>query len=129
MKLVISGLEHPIYVEAGHPAVLQIENPALFARVCSSLKSGEGRLAQEAYALWEGETELRPETQLMYISDPFDLPWADRALGGEVMRRLERELLADDEIRGRLEELGRTLSSEVLSTSAFLNASYEFAVE
>ena len=45
MKLVFSGFENPLELEAGETSVLQVENGALFARVVSSLKSGCGRYA------------------------------------------------------------------------------------
>ena len=44
MRLVFSGFEYPLEVEAGGgTSVFEIENGALFARVAASLKSGCGR--------------------------------------------------------------------------------------
>lgn len=43
MRLVFSGFENPLELEAGEASVFEIENGALFARVAASLKSGCGR--------------------------------------------------------------------------------------
>lgn len=42
MRLVFSGLEHPVELTAGETSVLQVENSALFARIVASLQSGLG---------------------------------------------------------------------------------------
>lgn len=36
MRLVFSGLEHPVELVAGETSVLQVENSALFARIVAS---------------------------------------------------------------------------------------------
>lgn len=43
MRLVFSGFENPLELEAGEASAFEIENGALFARVAASLKSGCGR--------------------------------------------------------------------------------------
>lgn len=43
MRLVFSGFEYPLELEAGETSVFEIENGALFARVAASLRSGFGR--------------------------------------------------------------------------------------
>ena len=45
MRLVFSGLEHPVELTAGETSVLQVENSALFARIAASLQNGLGRQA------------------------------------------------------------------------------------
>ena len=53
MRLVFSGLEHPVELVAGETSVLQVENSALFARIVASLQNGLGRQAMEPYSLWK----------------------------------------------------------------------------
>ena len=43
MRLVFSGFEYPLELEAGEMSVFEIESGALFARVAASLRSGFGR--------------------------------------------------------------------------------------
>lgn len=40
MRLVFSGFEYPLELEAGETSVFEIENGTLFARVAASLRSG-----------------------------------------------------------------------------------------
>ena len=55
MRLVFSGLEHPVELTAGETSVLQVENSALFARIVTSLQNGLGRQAMEPYSLWKDD--------------------------------------------------------------------------
>lgn len=129
MRLVFSGLETPVLLEAGVARTLEVENEALFARMVSSLDSLEGSLAIEPYSLWEGDVKLKPSDALMVVLSPFRLPWDDRALIGEVVRRIERELLEDDEVRMELEGLDVALSSRLLEMGFGLNSDYGFGLE
>lgn len=129
MRLVFTGLESPVWIERGFPSVLQVENQALFTRICTSLKSGEGRFALEPYTLWEDETEIKPSAALMFIADPFDLPWGDRSLIGVVTKRFENVLLQDDGLRGDIERLNSRLASSFLSLGIDLHGDYSFGIE
>ena len=129
MRLVFTGLESPVWIERGFPSVLQVENQALFTRICTSLKSGEGRFALEPYTLWEDEAEAKPASAFMFIADPFDLPWGDRALIGAVVKRYESALLQDDGIRCDIERLNSRLASSFLSLGVDLHGDYSFGIE
>lgn len=129
MRIAFSGLEYPIDVEPGYPTVLQIENQALFARMCSSLRDGEGRYAYEPYTLWEGEDELKPSSSLMFIDTPFDLPWSDKSLMGEVSKRFEKLFLDDEELRGEIDSAAESIASKFLTLGMAMNADYGFDIE
>ena len=129
MKLIFHGLEHPIELLAGRPSVLQIENSALFARVCLSLLSSEGRFAPEPYTIWQEDSELEPKDSLMVISDMLNLPWDDRAFMATVVKRMEREFLEDEELRGKMEAAEAFLRERINSLGMGFNADYEFALQ
>ena len=129
MKLVFHGLERPIELLAGQPSVLQIENSALFARVCLSLLSGEGRFALEPYTIWQEDSELKPKDSLMVISDMLNLPWDDRAFMATVIKQMEREFLEDEELRGKMEAAEAFLRERLDSLDMGFNADYEFALQ
>lgn len=71
MRLVFDGLETAIEIEAGLPAVVQVENQALFARLVQSLSSREGRYAPESYSVWNGDIEVAPKMATLLIADVF----------------------------------------------------------
>lgn len=129
MKLVLDGLEHPIDLMAGRASVLQVENQALFARTASSLMSEEGTCAVEPYSLWNGEIEIVAKGSMLFICNPFHLPWDDRALVGEVVKRIEREFLEDEDSRREIEQLQQVLSSKLALFSMGFNAEYSLDVE
>ncbi len=129
MKLVFSGLEHPIELLEGRPSVLQIENPALFTRLCLALLSGEGRFASEPYTIWQEDSELKPKDSLMVISDPLNLPWDERSLMATVIKRMEREFLEDEDLRGKMEAAEAFLRERLSSLDLGFNADYEFALQ
>lgn len=129
MRISFSGLEHPIDVEPGHPMVLQVENQALFARMCSSLREGEGRYAREPYTLWDGEEELKPAVALLFVDTPLDLPWNDKSLMGEVSKRFERLFLDDEDLRGEIDKAAESIASKFLALGMAMNADYGFGIE
>lgn len=129
MKLVFSGLETPIELTPGVVSTLQVENSALFARVVWSLMNPEGSMAPEPYSLWEGDSELRPSAALMLVQSPMQLPWDDRALLGEVTKRLEREFLEDEDLRRGIEEMDSALSAKLLELGFGMNSDYAFGLE
>lgn len=117
MKLVLSGLENSVEISPGIVTTLQVENGALFARVAQSLVSLEGRMAQEPFTLWEGDAEVKPSSALLVAPNVFDLPWDDRALMGEVLKRIEREFLEDEDLRRAIEAMDSSLSEKLLVVS------------
>ena len=87
MRLVFSGFENPLELEAGEVSVFEIENGALFARVAASLKLGCGRYALEPYSFWDEEREIMPKDALMLISDPLSLPLDDKGFLSVVVKQ------------------------------------------
>lgn len=129
MRLVFYGLEKPIEIEPGRVTVLQVENQALFTRICTSLISGEGECASEPYSLWEGEEEARPAGAFLVVESPLSLPWGDKALAGEVMKRFEKMLLEDEDLRGGIDGAARSISSGIASLGFSMHAGYGFDIE
>lgn len=129
MRLVFNGLESPIEVGFGKVSTLQVENEALFARVARSLACGDPLFALEPYSLWEDGIEVSPSSSLLFVSDPLSLPWDDRSLMGEVLKRIEREFLEDEDLRREIEGLDAELSSKLLRMGFGMNSDYGFGLE
>ena len=129
MRLVFSGLETPVDLEPGVVATLQVENATLFARLAQSLACPDGRLAPEPFTLWDGDAELRPSSKILLTESPLTLPWDDRSLMGEVVKRLEREFLEDEDLRLSIEALDGALSTKLLNLGLGMNSDYGFALE
>lgn len=129
MKLVLSGLETPIEIAPGCATTLQVENQALFARIARSLECADGRFALEPFTIWEKEKELRPASSLLLVSDILHLPWDDRALMGEVVKRLEREFLENEDLRRVVEAMDSSLSTKLLELGFGMNSDYGFGLE
>lgn len=89
----------------------------------------EGRYAIEPYSVWNDESEVAPKMATLLISDVFDLPWGDRSLLGEVLKRIEKDLIDDEEARLDLEKVERLLTSRLMSLSSGLSADYTFGIE
>lgn len=124
MRLVFAGLEHPLELVAGECSTLEVENQALFARLAMSLMSGEGRYAQEPYTLWEDDVELKPKEKLLVIDNPLQLPWDERGLMGQVVKRMEREFLEDEDLRQAVEGLHVAMTSRLMSLGLGMNADF-----
>ena len=129
MRLVFDGLEKAVEIPAGHPAVLQVENQALFSRLIQAISSQEGRFAIEPYSVWNDGSEIAPKMATLLISDVFDLPWGDRSLLGEVLKRIEKDLIDDEEARLDLENAERLFASRLMTLTAGLSADYAFGIE
>lgn len=129
MRLVFSGFENSLELEAGEASVFEIENAALFARMAASLKSGCGRYALEPYSFWDEEREIMPKDALMLISDPMSLPWDDKGFLSAVMKQVERELLEDEELRMEVEGIERALRQRLELLDMGFNADIGFALE
>ncbi|WP_321971505.1 type II-A CRISPR-associated protein Csn2 [Paratractidigestivibacter sp.] len=129
MRLVFYGLEKPVEIAPGQATVLQVENQALFTRICTSLISGEGECAIEPYSLWEGDEEVRSSGSFLAVESPLSLPWGDKALAGEVMKRFEKILLEDEDLRGSIDAAARSISSGIASLGLSMHAGYGFDLE
>lgn len=129
MRLVFGGLETPIEVGFGRVSTLQVESEALFARIARSLACVDPLSALEPYSLWEDGVEVSPSSSLLFVSDPLSLPWDDRSLMGEVLRRIEREFLEDEDFRREIEGLDAELSSKLLRMGFGMNSDYGFGLE
>lgn len=129
MKLVFNGLETPVELRPGLVSTLQIRNEALFARVVRSLACGDPLSALEPYSLWEDGFEVSSSSSLLFVSDPLSLPWDDRSLMGEVIKRIEREFIEDEDLRREVEELDAALSSKLLEMGFGMNSDYGFGLE
>lgn len=130
MKLCFAGIETPIVICSQSVAVLQIENRALFSRICQSLLSYEGEDAIEPYAMWEEDGKpIAPKGAYMLIPTPLELPWKHKLLLGGLHLRLEEMMSEDYCVRDELERAGLKLSELVTQLGFQLNADYAFALE
>jgi CRISPR-associated protein Csn2 len=129
VRLVFSGLERPVSIEPGSAATLQVGQPALFSRIVESLISTEGRYAVEPYTFWDADKELAPKDVLLIVLNPFALPWDDRALMGQIIKKIERDMIADEDIRILIEEAEQAFASRLISLTGCLSADYSFGVE
>lgn len=129
MRLVFNGLESPIEMGFGKVSTLQVENEALFARMVRSLACNDPLVALEPYSLWEDDVEVNPSSSLLFASDPLNLPWDDRLLMGEVLKRVEREFLEDEDLRREIESLDAELSSKLLRMGFGMSSDYNFGLE
>ena len=127
MKLVFDGLENSIEINPGIVSTLQIEPSGLFTRVVRSLKSGEGASALEPYGFWKDESLVKPNDVSLFVGDPLDLPWDDRSLMGAIVKRMEQELLEDEELRQAIEAANATLSEKIAQMGMGFDSDYGFA--
>jgi len=123
------GLRRPLKFKLAVLLFLQVENQAFFSRLIQAMATQEGRYAIEPYSVWNDESEITPKMATLLISDVFDLPWSDRSLLGEVVKRIEKDLVDDEEARLDLEKTERLLTSRLMSLSAGLSADYTFGIE
>lgn len=129
MRLIFSGLERAIKIEPGFAAVLQIENQALFSRIVLSLMKGNNEDSLEPYTLWDRDEKVCFQNQSIFISDPLNLPWDNKSLIGEVIKKMERELLEDEIIRTEIESTERLLMTNLMKLGVGLQSQYEFSLE
>lgn len=129
MKVSFAGLEHVVRVDSGFVAVLEIENQALFARVCQSLISGLGADAPEPYGIWDGEELINPKNAFVSVFNPFDLPWRHRSLGVRAQSCFADILLEDEELRSSIERLAAALKALVDGAACQLHGQYGFKVK
>ena len=129
MRLIFSGLERAIKIEPSFAAVLQIENQALFSRIVLSLMKGNNEDSLEPYTLWDSEEKVCFQNQSIFISDPLNLPWENKSLIGEVIKKMERELLEDEIIRTEIESTERLLMTNLMKLGVGLQSQYKFSLE
>lgn len=129
MNLVLTGFEEALALENDKVSVLEVHNRRLFARICQSLVSELDDEALEPYALWEGEDRRSSRNYFLFVFNPFELPWSERALIGEVLERVEGMFMAEDGVRQEIEAAGRTLSERVASLGLQLQSDYAFEVQ
>lgn len=129
MKICFSGLSESIAVDPASVSVLEVHNRVLFARICASLRSEAGDAAVEPYTLWDGDDGLKPAGQMLYVGDPLNLPWDDRALAGALMGRVEGLLLEDEIARREVEEASAALFSLMAKLALQLDSNYSFGVD
>ena len=124
MRLCFAGFENAIELRTDSVVTLEVHNRVMFRNVCESLMLGEGVDAVEAYTLWDGDIELRPFGQFMFVADPLNLPWQDKDLSNAAANKIERFLLEDESARMALEEM--TASVELLIQRLALQMSSDY---
>lgn len=129
MNLVLSGFSEALTLGSDRVSVLEVHNRRLFARICQSLASELDSEALEPYALWDGEERRSSRNCFLFVFNPFELPWSERALMGEVLERVEGMFLAEDDMRQEIETAGRALSERVASLGLRLQSDYSFEVQ
>lgn len=129
MNLVLSGFSEALTLGSDRVSVLEVHNRRLFARICQSLASELDSEALEPYALWDGEDRRSSRNYFLFVFNPFELPWSERALMGEVLERVEDMFLAEDDVRQEIETAGRALSERVASLGLRLQSDYAFEVQ
>ncbi|HIW77198.1 MULTISPECIES: type II-A CRISPR-associated protein Csn2 [Gordonibacter] len=129
MNLSLSGFSESLALERDAVSVVEIHNRTLFARVCQSFFSELDEAAVEPYALWEGEERRSSRNYFLFVFNPFELPWTERALFGEVLERVENMFLSEDKERQEIETMGRALSDRVASLGLRLKSDYAFEVQ
>lgn len=130
MNVRFSGLMNALELAAGDVSVLEIHNSVLFTRVCQSLSSQKGECAIEPYSVWDDAgNELSSSQTLLYVGDPFKLPWDDKALVGELRSLLENMVFEDEPARQRIESLATQLSSAITQMGFQVEGDYHFALE
>lgn len=130
MNVRFSGLMNPVELHGGSASVLEVHNKVLFARMCQSISSQKGECAVEPYSIWsDAGDELNPVQALLWVGDPCNLPWEDRALVGSLRSSVEQLALEDESVRQRIESLSVQLSSAIAQVCFQIEGEYKFALE
>lgn len=129
MKLCIAGFQEPLVLDKEAVSVLEVHDRTLFARICQSLESELDDEAVEPYALWDGEDRRSSRNRFLFVFNPFDLPWSERSLIGEVLERVESMFMDEDDVRQEIESVGRLLSDRVASLGLRRRSDYAFEVQ
>ncbi len=129
MRLVFEGLDNAIDLMLGTVATLQVENPALFTRFARALCAQDGESSFEHYSLWEGDEAITVKNSFLVVGDPLALPWGHKAFLPTIAKKIEREILEDEELRREIEWTARALSEKLLALGMSYNSDYVFASE
>ena len=130
MMISFSGLEAGVRCERGKVQVLEIANRTLFSGICQSLVSGRQEEAIEPYKLWDDEGgSLKSADAPLVIGNPFELPWSDKAIAGELFGRFEKILLEDDSARFAIEQANERIFSSVRNLTFQFEGDYAFGIE
>ena len=129
MKVCFSGFAAPMLVDDAAVSVLEVQNRALFARVCGSLVSGLGADAIEPYSIWDDcDAEMKSGSQFLVITSPLELPWDDKSLSGGLAARFERMAFEDEGVRHDIEDAFALLQSRLLQIALGFDSEYAFGV-
>ena len=129
MKVCFSGFGSPIAVDNAAVSVLEVQNRALFTRVCWSLASGLGLDAIEPYSLWDDDAELKAAAQFLVVASPLALPWDDKAFSGGLSAGFERMVLEDEAVRREIEEAFAILQSRLSRVALGFDSDYAFGID
>ncbi len=129
MRLVFAGLESPVDIVSGECVTLCVQNETLFTRIALSLMSGEGRNASEPYSFWCDDSEVNPKNALLFVSNPLEFPWDDRGVSNAILKRLERDYLADEDMRQVVEAARETVTSQLIALGMGLDSDYALGIE
>ena len=130
MKICFHGLSSPTEVAESGVTTIEVHNRVLFARLCDSLMSEEGKNALEPYSLWgDKDAELKPKGQFLFVNNPCCLPWDDRSLTTALLSSMERLLYEDDDYRSETEEAFRVLCTQFANLTLCLHSDYAFKVD
>ena len=129
MKICFAGLENQIVLSGEHVSVLQIDNKALFCRICQALLSCKGAKAIEPYSVWEKDEEVAPAKAFIVVRDPFALPLGHRSLSGKLFSIISQELLLDEDSRFGIQQASAELNSLISRVGLQFNADYSFEIE
>ena len=129
MKICFSGFEAPVLVDRSAISVLEVQNHALFARICYSLVSGLGIDAVEPYSLWDdNNVEMKAESQFLSIVSPLELPWDNKALTGGLASRFERMVFEEERVRQDIEDAFILLQAKLSQVALELDSDYAFSI-
>ena len=129
MRLVFAGLESCLDLRPGECSTLCVLDETLFTRIALSLMLGEGRNALEPYSFWADDTEVRPKDSLLFIASPLELPWNDKGISSAITKRLERDYLADEDMRQVVEKAREAVNSQLLSLGLDFDSDYSLGLE
>ncbi len=130
MRICFPGFEGDIEIHRGESVVLEVNNRVLFARVCASIAGGFGDGAVEPYSVWDDSgDEIKASTSFLYVGDPLNLPWDNRAMAGALAGRFEKLLFEDEAVRVEAESAFNALRTMMGNLSLQLQADYAFGID
>lgn len=130
MKLVFSGLENSLHINAGQISVLQIASKPLFARICQSLFAEDDIDNLEPFSLWDNDgKELNIKQNTMPVLNPFDLPWHDKGLKEALYKNMTERLDENDALKNEVEAAHRQFIQLLSQLSLSYNANYTFNLD